>query len=235
MCEYDSSNILILGGSGDAYEDPNTDNLVFDRTNDAVYLFNIQTKAFTQLGTIDGIVDISLYNLNAFLRKDNKIIIFNGTDSSGIMTDRSYYLLDKIDNSITKVTSNFNNNVAYRSFITMQDGRIELISSKPEGLQDVYKIGYIVEGYDNTPDDVSTLLVEANTVMMIENPNLYSVIKIDGTSYTDTGVLQWLDENNNLIEYRYRDLLVLGEVHIQSTDDYDSITIFKNGVLITDD
>lgn len=86
----------------------------------------------------------------------------------------------------------------------------------------------------NTSTDeakVIDLMVPAGVTQLIEDPFVYNHIKVLGTSYDDTGLLQLL-YHEYTFQFRYRDLVVVKTDTINSTDTFDSITMFEGTTLI---
>lgn len=229
MCKLDDNKILILGGVNKESEE-NKDLLTgyYNRTNDNIYIYNVDTKTFDLLFTFDDRLDKKLYNFHVVLRKDGKVMLFNNSENPSNCDNQSTILLDLNIKEYKVLNNDFKDNVAYLKTLECNNGNFLRISSNEYNPQMVY--AYNIYGYNSISSTgevinnvITDLVVPENTTITVTNLYRYKSISIlgsvaDGTS----GTLIWLD--NDTVRKFNSDWKFIAKESIYYEDTQDSIT-----------
>lgn len=240
-----NDNLFLFGGSNNSINDTTTDNpldniATYQRDNNGVYQFNTVSGVWTKVSEFPTSIPVSLYNFQAYLRRDEKIVLFNAVSSGPSLGNQDTYVYDPILKTFQIDTNDFSDNLQYKNSIVLKNGEVLRISSRALDPQKVYK--YITNTIsvedikDNTTiDAINDLVVPAGKTITIESPYRFNTIKVEGTNETDTGLLQWLD-GDKLHEFRYNDLIITRDTTITQDlyigiKEWDSITILEDAHL----
>lgn len=231
--------LLFTNGSGLVYNvnDKNLNTVInqYDRVNNDIYEYKISTNVFTKIGTMPSTVNLNNYLYQTYLRKDGKIVMFNSVYSGPEVGIQNTILFNPVDNTCVENTNDTPDNLIFRNTIVLQDGDFLRISNLATGTQtvdtyvsDTYKTNQIVNNVVKTL--ITDLVVKPGESVAIDYPYRYTTITIQGTSSSDTGVLNWID-GDVVRAYHWNDLLMPGPRTIAGTDVWNSITFLPGGKL----
>lgn len=228
------TQFLILGGSDQAsVVDGHYD---WRRTNNKIYLFDIGTMEFTEVGGFTSDVPDTFYNFQGYLRRDGKIALFNSVRNGVTVGDQAIVVLDPTTYTTLFIANDMPDLLPYRTCIVMRSGDILRISAKTKDYQLVY--GYIsntkiltsVKQRSGAEVPVSNLIVNAGETIYVENLYAYSTVTINGD-----GNLVWQD-NEDQRTYDKNDLIVTRDTVIEASDynakQYGSISVFGSSLTI---
>lgn len=213
LCATEDDKIIILNGTYiDGYVEGEAGVMKWIRTNDNIYKYDPVLSTFTNIGTMATVSsDISL--LQAYLRKDGKIVMFNAGSEGSSSGDQQSFLLDVTTGLVTPEGNDTVDNLTYSSSIALRNGDILRFTNNQEDPQVVHR--YVSntmqesELDENTyiTDTISDLVVGLNKTVSIYDPYKYTSITILGSSDEDTGTLIWNDRGV-LRTFTYEDLIV---------------------------
>lgn len=213
LCVTSDDKIIILGGSYvDGFVLSPTGNMVWTRTNHAIYKYDPVIDLFSVIGNLNTL-DIGLSVLQTYLRRDGKIVIFNACDEGLKLGDQQSYLLDVTTGDVTAENNDTPDNLIYQSTIVLRNGDILRFSNNEEDPQVVHRYvsNTMLESEldENTyiTDVNSDLVVGLNKTVTIFDPYKYKSITILGNNPDDTGTLIWNDKGV-LRYFTYEDLIV---------------------------
>ncbi len=230
----DSDTLIAFGGSN-AFETID-DVKVYTRTNDIIWKYVISTNTWTNVGTLPAEYSKYKYNMQAYMRRDKKVVIFNSAEVGPAVSDQRTMLLNTTDFSILYDDNDHADSMEYLNSVVLRNGDILRISSNVIDPQKVYTYlaNTVTDVIDvSTVDATIDLVVPAGKIITIETPYIYNTITIEGTSYEDTGTLHWLDGDIVRV-FQYRDLIITRDRNISEavdTTSWDSITLLLDHVL----
>jgi len=212
------SKFVVLNGSINQFTvDGRT---VWKRENQTVYQYDVNNGLFTDL-TIDmSVLPQEMYNVQAYLRKDGKILLFNSSKSGTTIDNQNTALIDLVTKEVTLLNNDLPDNLIYRSTIVLNNGEFIRIVSDTEYVHTVYR--YVGNSMDilNAPileNRNEDLIIPAGATVTVDDLSLYGKIIIGGTNLTDSGTLISLDKN--LVgEYKYNTLIICGDSVITSNE-----------------
>lgn len=190
--------------------------IVWRRENDKVYEYDSTLGTFRDLEIDMSVIPDEMHTVQAFLRKDGKIICFN-CSKTGTETDKqNTFLIDLENKSVTMMNNDLPDNLIYRSTIALNNGEFVRISSSTEFTHRAYR--YVGDSLETVVEPIVgdasiDLVVPANTVMATDNLSRYRTITIEGTSMEDTGTLLSTDPLWPG-EFYYDTLLVVSDVEL---------------------
>lgn len=229
LCKLDDNKILILGGvNKDTEENKDLITGYYNRTNDNVYIYNVDTKTFDLILTLDERIDKKLYNFHVVLRKDGKVMLFNNSENPANCYDQSTILIDLTLKEYKTLNNDFKDNVTYLKTIECNNGNFLRISSNEYNPQMVY--AYNIYGYNNISSTgevvnnvITDLVVPENTTITVNNLYRYKSIKILGSVDAGTsGTLIWID--NDVIRKFDSNWKFIAKESIYYDDTQDGIT-----------
>jgi len=226
-----NNDLIILGGSNQVQHDLTT----WKRVNNDVYNYNISTNTFTAIAQLPVGHPVEVYNQQTVLRRDGRVVIFNGSLGGSEIGNQDTVVYDPYDNTVTEVASDYHDDLAYLNSIYLQNGNIIRISSKHADPQNVYT--YIsdtmsVDDIDTSPDaqvTMNEMEVNGNRIISIMNPYLYDKVTIEPGS-----TLKWLtkDEVRN---FQDKDWLVTRDTTTTNADvdtaGYETISVLVGATL----
>ena len=213
-----NNNIYITGGVNlsDPYShwfDKDTREEHFARSNNEIFIYypngkplpkeNVDDEQtydenikFEGFGRLPDEIPANMYRIQAYLRHDHKVVLFNAVHNGSELGNQTVYVLDMenanyIATEMTKIMR-----VPFRSTIVLRSGSIIRITNMDKGPQ--RSIVYLA-AIDNTGDlpkiterlDVaSNLIVRQNEYIEIEDIYKYNNVKIVGN-----GKLVWQDRD----------------------------------------
>lgn len=240
LIRFNDDELILIGGCVDITSVKHID--VPIRSNNKIYKYTISTNSWSVIGELPVGLDDNLYAFQGYMRRDKNIELFNAVNSGTQLGNQSTITLNMSDD-VGKTIYNKNDyadNAIYRNLIMLQNGDMLRISTRAHDPQKVYT--YVSNTYkeneviDNTIIDIVTdLIVDKCKVVTIESPYRFETVKIEGTSYTDTGILIWKD-GDTVHEFRYRDLLITRPTDqtinlYEGSTEWDSITILEDASL----
>lgn len=215
------TKFLVLGGS-DSFT--MVDGIrVWKRTNNKIYVFDTTTITFTEVATIPESMSVDVYNIQGYLRKDNKVILFNAVHDGPELGNQNVLIFDHTAHTFEYQDIDMADKLPYRSTVLLRDGCFLRLTALPTRDQRVYN--YI----SNTKQDYQTytlsdaasvdleLIVEAGNTVIEENIYQYNKITIKGTSDEDTGRLIWQDGDIRR-EFDYKSFVITRDTTITSEE-----------------
>lgn len=172
-------------------------------------------------------LDYPTYNycLQAYLRRDDHVVVFNATKDGPAINSARTLLIDykNVDleeaTNITYENNEINDMLPFRSCVVLNNGDFLRISSTDSFYykenprpQKVFRyVGSSMAAEDIFDDEDAAkvqhnLVVQSGQYITIEDPTMYDTIVINGTSMEDTGRLRWLRKCGPF-EFNYKDLI----------------------------
>ena len=202
-------NIFIFGGSENNIVDKEHNNIEYwERTNNSVYKFDIESKTFEVVAELPDEWSKDIAVMQAFLRLDGKIAIFNATYSGPGVEYQDTLVFDPSNYTFSIDKTDMDWDIPFRSNVVYRNGNIGRVSYKTLDPQKSYT--YIsntknedtitrIEGSDK---DVTDLVVDDGKVVNLEDLNKYDSITIKGT-----GLIRWF-RPQGIVELTSADLIV---------------------------
>jgi hypothetical protein len=237
MIVIDYDTLLVLGGSNATVTQSSFDLPI--RTNNNIYTYKISTNTWAVVNTLPASLSNKLYNFQAYMRKDKKIVLFMSIGYGSMLGEQRTIVIDPSNNySVVREDNDHADGLEYQNSIVLRNGDIYRISSSVVDPQKVYN--YVSDTtYSfvdaHTVDFKTNLIVPKHKLVTIENPYAYLTIMIEGNSLLDSGELHWLD-GDVLRVFKYRDLLIPHDVNIPllNTINWDTVTILTGLTMDTD-
>lgn len=133
------NRLLVLGGSTDPVVDEVTGVTLHYRVNNNVYEYNASANTFTNLATISpSELDISIYCMQSYMRRDGNIVLFNNVDVGAALGDQSTYIYDTTYNKLVKFNNTVTTDIPIRSSILLNNGTVVRITARANDPQHVY-------------------------------------------------------------------------------------------------
>jgi len=232
LIKISEKELLFFGGVNEpiSYDKPDT----YLRTNNDLYLFNINLNTWTKINELPSYIPETIYNFQAYVRKDNKVVLFNACELGDSVGNQNTYVYDINTNTFELEESDMSDDLKYNSSVIFQDGDIGRISNNVIDPQKLFtyisntKTLETIED-ENTIDTVTDLVVHPNEEVTIESPYRYNSITILGNNYEDSGVLHWIKENE-VVDFLFKDLIVTRDTQLTNNlysplEPWDSVTI----------
>lgn len=216
-------NIFVFGGSEENKYDKKHNNVEYwERSNNDVYKFDITNKKFTKVATLPKEWSKEISVMQAFLRLDGKIAIFNATYSGPGLVYQDTLVFDPSNYTFSIDKTDMDWDIPFRSNVVYRNGNIGRVSYKTLDPQKSYT--YIsntknedsivkIEGSDK---DVTDLVVDNGKVVNLEDLYPYDSITIKGT-----GILRWF-RPQGIVELTSADLIVTRNKKMRESE-------FQNG------
>jgi len=224
------SKFIIFNGSANEFVvDGRT---VWKRENNKVYSYDVTTGLFTDLQIDMSGLPQEMYNVQGYLRRDGKILLFNSSKSGTTIDDQNTALIDIDAKTVSLLNNDLPDNMIYRSTIVLNNGEFIRIVSNPEFTHSVYR--YVGDSLETIVAPIvenrnTDLLVPAGETVTVDNLSLYGKIVIQGTNMTDTGTLISTDKGLPG-EFYYNTLIISGDT-VLSSSEYNS---YENVIIIND-
>lgn len=226
-------NIFIFGGSEEMLPDGTYGDIeCWERTNNMIYKFDINTKEFTEVVELPKEWSTDIYAMQAVLRLDGKIAIFNASHTGPGYLNQDTLVFDPSNNTFFIENTDMDWDVPFRSNVIYRNGNIGRVSYKVNDPQKSYT--YIsntknadtitkIEGSDKV---ITDLVVDDGKVINIADPYQYESITIKGT-----GILRWI-RPQGIIELTSADLIITKDTTMtqQAIEDgrYQNILVLTN-------
>lgn len=165
------------------------------------------------------------YCLQAYLRRDHNVVVFNAAKDGPALNSARTMLIDYINvdheeyTNVTYENNEINDMLPFRSCVALNNGDFLRISSTDSFFykenprpQKVFRyVGNSMSAEDIFDDEDAAklqrnLVVKSGQFITIEDPKIYDTIIINGTSMEDTGILRWLRKCGPF-EFNYKDLI----------------------------
>jgi len=205
------------------------------RVNNNIYKYDVVNNTFTVSTTTPVTVADDNYSYQSFLRKDKKIVMFNSVDSGSELGIQNTLVYNPITDTCIEIVNDTPDTLVFRNTIQLQNGDFLRMSTRAQDPQTVDT--YVSDTYDTaqivnnvTISSITSLTIQANQSITVQDPYRYDTIDILGTGPTDTGTLNWLDGEVMKV-YQVGDLLVPNSRSVAGTTTYNSITLLPNAVL----
>ena len=202
-------NIFVFGGSFDLkYDDANKNAEYWTRDNNVIFKFDIKTKTFTQVAEFPEEWSTDIYAMQAFLRLDGKIAIFNASYSGPGMTNQDTLVFDPSNNTFFIEKTDMDWDIPFRSNVVYRNGNIGRVSYKVTDPQRSYtyisntKNADTITKIEGSDKDVTDLVVDDGKVINVADIQPYDSVTIKGT-----GILRWI-RPQGIIEFTSADLIV---------------------------
>jgi len=232
LVKLSEDKLMFLGGvlerDIDVYED------IYTRVNNYVYTYTISTNEWETVGTLSDIIPSSVYNLQVYERRDNKIVLFNASPYGEIVKDQSVYTIDLTSYAVEKHDDTIIDDLPYQTSILLRRGDVLRISARALDPQKVSRyvsntMNDIDIMFNNTVMNPLDLMIQPGTTVTIESPYVYNSVKVLGTTYEDSGLLRWVYDDE-VREFTFRDLLVTRSRtdiidHYLPNEGWDTITL----------
>ena len=235
LVKINEDRLLFFGGVYDPMS-PNTPD-TYLRSNNDVYTYDISLNLWTKINTLPDYMATTISNIQAYVRKDGKIVLFNASETGDAVGNQDTYVYDIATNSFTLENTGSGDTLRYNSSIVYQDGDIGRISNTPVDPQKVNTYISNTQTVDNivnnnTIESVTDLVVNPGEEITIESPYRYNSITILGTNYKDSGILHWI-KDNEVVDFKFRDIIVTRDMILDNNlydplEPWDSITILDN-------
>lgn len=202
-------NIFIFGGSEEnKYDKAHNNAEYWERANNNVYKFDIETKEFEEVAELPAEWSTDISVMQAFLRLDGKIAIFNATYSGPGIVSQDTLVFDPSNYTFAIEKTDMDWDIPFRSNVVYRNGNIGRVSYKTLDPQKSYT--YIsntknedtivkIEGSDK---DVTDLVVDDGKIVNLEDLYPYDTITIKGT-----GLIRWF-RPQGIVELTSADLIV---------------------------
>ena len=186
-------NIILAGGTD---TDLNNYNILHTRKNNKAYLFNINTKLFTEIGNdILSTVPSEIYQFHMVYRHDNKITLFNNVNDTNyeIIGDQTTYVLNFTNNTLTNMMNDHLDKIPYGNTIILKNGDVLRISNIIKDPQKIYC--YISDSSDGSDIvDNNTIVYDPTKIVImngetihIDKPCMYDSIKVNPGGFVTFG------------------------------------------------
>lgn len=202
-------NIFVFGGSTtNKYDADNSNVEYWERENNKVYKFDIKTKQFTEVAQIPDEYSTDIYCLQAFLRIDGKIVMFNASHSGPGMLIQNELVFDPEDYSFAILETDMDWDIPFRNNIISNNGCVTRISSKTLDPQKSYTYLSNIKDEDSivriegSDSDITDLVVESGKTVNVEDMYKYDSVTVKGT-----GLLRWF-RPQGILEFTSADLIV---------------------------
>ena len=202
-------NIYVFGGSEENTYDAANDNVEYWlRSNHNVYQYDIKSDTFTQVAQLPAEWPANIYAMQAFLRLDGKIAIFNGSYSGPGLKNQDHLVFDPDNKTFTIHNTDMDWDVPFRSNVLFRNGNIGRVSYKVKDPQKSYiyisntKTEDTVTRIEGSDSDVTDLVVDSGKIINVEDLYAYDTVTIKGT-----GILRWF-RPQGIIELTSSDLII---------------------------
>lgn len=232
LVKISDTELMFFGGVNDPI--PNTGGKEYIRSNNDVYIFNTITTTWTKINTLPDFIPDTIYNIQAYTRKDGKIVLFNACEEGASVGNQNTYVYDIQNNFFDLEESDTEDTLRYNSTIVYQNGDFGRISNHVIDPQKIFtyisNTKGLVDINDNLTIDTNLdLVVPENTEITIESPYRYNSITILGTNYENSGILHWI-RDDEVLDFQFRDLIVTRDMALTNNiydplEPWDSITI----------
>ena len=231
-----NNNIYILGGSVTPRYTTDKREEYWNRDNNNIYKLNKSNNTWDRVAEFPGSWSKDIYAMQAILRINGEIAIFNSSITGPAMPIQDIMLFNPKDNSISKLNTDHSWNIPFRSNIVYANGNVERISNKEQDPQksvifvaNTHPAGSVdVDGNIQESDE---LVVEDGEIVNIEDIYKYRTITIKGT-----GILRWY-RKQGITDIDSKCLIINKDVILEDTDltnkQYQSILILdKRDIII---
>lgn len=184
MTILNNTQFIIAGGMTNTTEADPKD---WVRTNNLIYLYDVEKNSFTQVGDLSSVNLPKWYNLHLVTRRDSKIAIFNQSEGKGVAEDQSILIFDVDTGKIENLQNDFEDGRVYLRTLIGLNGNIYRISSTYRDPQMMYV--YRTKGYNTVsngdPDIITSvvteLVVPPKETVIVDNLYKYTKITIEGS------------------------------------------------------
>jgi len=219
ITHLDEDNFLVYGGSTSSTLVNGVN--IWNRDNNNIYKYNVTTNTFTNLTNFTIDIPTSMYNFQGYLRKDGLVAMFNSVRNGASVGDQRVVLFNPTNNEITIAANDLNDNLLYRSSISLHNGDILRITANVKDEQYVY--AYVtnttaltdLNEHIGISEVTSALLVGNGETITVENILEYSSIRITGT-----GKLIW--NNGTTVKEFISDNLIITRDTVMTQVEYDT-------------
>lgn len=187
-----NNNLYTVGGSfKNEFNNDDGTNIEWWK-NEQKDIFKFNNGDWEKVTTLPDSIPDEVYCLQAHLRLDGKVAMFNASHSGPGLTYNDVIIFNPDDNSISIEKTNLDANVPIRNNIVFISGDIRRITSKTLDPQQVFTYFSDTTTYSDKPelDDVITdtndLVVNDGEVVNIEDIYKYTSITINGS-----GIVYW--------------------------------------------
>ena len=224
------TKFLVLNGSENEFiVDGKTS---WKRENNSVFEFDTGTHLYNDLSIDMSVLPQAMYNVQSYLRKDGKILIFNSSRSGTTVDDQNTALIDLDTKTVTLLNNDLPDNMIYRSTVVLNNGEFIRIVSNPEATHSVYR--YVGDSLNTVVTPIvenrnADLIVPAGQTVEIDNMSNYGKIVIQGTSMENTGKLVSTDKGLPG-EFYYNTLIISDDVVLDSSEynHYERIIVINS-------
>lgn len=192
------------------------------RSNNDIYQFDTVTSEFTLKATLDpNVVSTNIYNFQGYLRKDGKVAIFNSVRNGLSTGDQSVIVYNK-NGSYVVTNVDHNDNLLYRSGVSLLNGDILRFTALPGDTQHVYSyVGNSISREEmvehiGTTEEPNELVVGIGETVSLENLDYYTKITILGTSNEDSGKIIY-ENNGGTKTYNWNHLIITRDTVMDRT------------------
>lgn len=232
LVKIDDNTLLFFGGVIDPIAGGDTTSYL--RTNNDVYTYNIRLNVWAKVNQLPTYIPDTVFNMQAYVRKDGKVVLFNNVEVGASVGDQNTYVYDIVSNTFELENSDMLDNLRYSTTISFQNGDFGRISNQTVDPQKLFT--YVsntkteADIVDNgLVDTVIDLVINPGEEITIESPYRYRTINILGTSTADTGILHWITADS-VLDFDYRDLIVTRDTALTNNlydplQEWGSITI----------
>lgn len=232
LIKINDDKLLFFGGVGSPI--PGGDPDEYLRVNNDVYTYDISLNVWTKINELPDYIPNTIFNFQAYTRKDGKVVLFNASEVGASVGNQNTYVYDIYTNTFELEESDMDDTLRYNSSVVYQNGDIGRISNNEIDPQKLFtylsNTRTVDEVVDNSIiDTVLDLVVNPGEEITIESPYRYNSITILGTSYEDSGILHWI-QDDEVLDFMYKDLIVTRDMHLTNNlydplDPWDSLTI----------
>ncbi len=226
----DPAKFAILSGSTNEF---NIDGrIVWKRENNSVYEYNTSNGVFSNLNIDISSLPEEMYNVQAYLRKDGKVILFNSSKSGTTIDDQNTAIIDLSAKTVNLLNNDLPDNMIYRSTVVMNNGEFIRVVSNSNHTHSVYR--YVGNSLNtvNAPiieNRTADFVVPAGETRTLDHLGIYSKIVIEGSDMDDTGTLISTDKGLPG-EFYYNTLIIASDVVLNSSE-YNG---YENVIIIND-
>ncbi len=173
-----------------------------------------------------------MYNVQAYLRKDGKVILFNSSKSGTTIDDQNTAIIDLSAKTVNLLNNDLPDNMIYRSTVVMNNGEFIRVVSNSNHTHSVYR--YVGNSLNtvNAPiieNRTADFVVPAGETRTLDHLGIYSKIVIEGSDMDDTGTLISTDKGLPG-EFYYNTLIIASDVVLNSSE-YNG---YENVIIIND-
>ena len=226
----DANKFVILNGSANEF---NIDGrVVWKRENNTVYSFNTTNGIFTDLNIDMTSLPVEMYNVQAYLRRDGKVILFSSSKSGTTIDNQNTAIIDLAAKTVNLLNNDLPDNMVYRSTVVLNNGEFIRIVSNSNHTHSVYR--YVANSLStvNAPiieNRVANFVVPLGETKTLDSLSIYGKIVIEGTNMEDTGTLISTDPGLPG-EFHYNTLIIASDA-VLSSSEYNS---YENVIIIND-